>query len=252
VSDWWESFFDAQYLDLWGPSFTAEQTAAEADGLWRLLGLAPGSRVIDAPCGQGRLTRVLAERGAEVVGIDQSIDLLATAEAARGGLPTSRLRYRRQDLRQPLTETGFDAAFNVFSSLGYGSEADDLAVFRNLRAAVRDGGLVFFDTAHRDLMAAKLARGLTNTDVLPDGTLCVERVKLDPVAGRVESTWHWAGPAGTGKKVGSLRVYTITELVRLLAQAGLELVSLHRGCSTDPFVAEGPMVGGRVGLLTRR
>ena len=39
-------------------------------------------------------------------------------------MPATRLSYRRHDLRQRLSDTGFDAALNVFSSLGYGTEAD--------------------------------------------------------------------------------------------------------------------------------
>lgn len=61
----------------------------------------------------------IAKRGAIVVGVDQSETLLSHAEKNRGDLPAERLRYFRRDLRQPLPEGGFDAAFNVFSSIGY-------------------------------------------------------------------------------------------------------------------------------------
>jgi hypothetical protein len=46
-----------------------------------------------------------------------------------------------------------------------------------------------------------------------------------------------------------LRIYSITELVALMARAGLRLLSAHRGCSPEPFRSEGPDLGGRVGLL---
>ena len=143
MTGWWETFFDAKYLELWGVRLSPERTAAEAAGLWDLLGMREGSRVLDAPCGQGRLSRPLAERGAIVLGVDQSADLLAAAEAARAGIGGERLRYRRHDLREPLGEDGFDCAFNVFSSIGYGTEEDDLAIFRTLARAVKPGGLVF-------------------------------------------------------------------------------------------------------------
>ncbi len=50
----------------------------------------------------------------------------------------------------PLEESGFDVGLNIFSSLGYGTEADDVAILSTLRAAVRPGGLVFVETMHRD------------------------------------------------------------------------------------------------------
>jgi cyclopropane fatty-acyl-phospholipid synthase-like methyltransferase len=65
---WWESFFDADYLRIWGSFHPPEQSQREADGLGALLGLGEGSRVLDAPCGYGRLSRLLALRGAAVLG----------------------------------------------------------------------------------------------------------------------------------------------------------------------------------------
>jgi SAM-dependent methyltransferase len=53
-------------------------------------GLGPGDRVADVGCGTGILTRLLEERGLEVLGIDPNEDMLAEARAAG-----SRARYRR-------------------------------------------------------------------------------------------------------------------------------------------------------------
>ncbi|HEX7284718.1 MAG TPA: class I SAM-dependent methyltransferase, partial [Candidatus Angelobacter sp.] len=149
MSDWWKTFFDADYLRIWGGGENAGQTAEQAQAIWELLALEEGSRVLDAPCGYGRLSLPLARRGANVVGLDQSQELLARAEKDRADVPAASLRYIRHDLRQPLSEDGFDAAFNVFSSIGYGSEEDDVAMLKTLACAVRRGGRVLLDTMHR-------------------------------------------------------------------------------------------------------
>jgi SAM-dependent methyltransferase len=252
MGEWWRSFFDGEYLRLWGALATPEQSREQADGLWQVLGLGPGARVLDAPCGYGRLSIPLAERGALVVGVDQSAELLAEAERGRGGLGEDRLRYRRHDLRQVLAEGGFDAAINVFSSLGYGSEEEDLAILTTLRRAVRPGGRVFVETMHRDAAVAGRLAGGPPPRRLPDGTLMIEEGALDPITGRVETCWYWAGPSGSGARPASLRVYCITELVRLLERAGLRFVSAHKGCSPERFDPTGPSMGGRVGLLAAR
>ncbi|HKE19556.1 MAG TPA: class I SAM-dependent methyltransferase [Kofleriaceae bacterium] len=252
MGEWWRSFFDAEYLRLWGPMIPAEQSREHADALWLVLGLGPGARLLDAPCGYGRLSVPLAERGAVVTGVDQSADLLAEAESARGALGEDRLRYVRHDLREPLADGGFDAAFNVFSSLGYGSEDDDLAVLTTLCRAVRPGGRVFVDTMHRDAVVAGLLAGGPAPRRLSDGTIMMEESVFDPIAGRVETCWYWAGPSGTGARPASLRVYCITELVGLLERAGLRLVSAHKGCSAERFDVTAPRMGGRIGLLAER
>jgi SAM-dependent methyltransferase len=252
VAEWWKDFFDTDYIRLWGGWFAGERTAAEVNGLWQLLGLHEGSRVLDAPCGYGRLSRPLAERGAIVVGIDQSQALLQHAEGERGTLPQQRLRYLRHDLRQSLPESGFDVAINIFSSLGYGSEDDDLAILCNLRAAVRPGGLVLVETMHRDLVIVNFLRGAKPSRRMADGTLVVEEPVFNPITGSVNATWYWAGSKGSGQKSATMRAYSATELVALMQKAGLRFRSAHHGCSPDPFVAEGPEIGGRLAILAER
>jgi SAM-dependent methyltransferase len=249
MHDWWKTFFDADYLRLWGTLFTPEQNAQQAEGIWQLLGLRPGSRLLDAPCGYGRLSVQFAQREAVVLGVDQSEALLT--EAVGNNACRDRLRYLQHDLREPLPENGFDAACNVFSSIGYGTEEDDLAIFTTLRNSVRPGGLVLIETNHRDTAVAFLARGPKPAMRLSDGTLIVEEPAFDAVEGRINTCWYWSGPSGSGKKSASLRIYSLTELVRLLERAGLCLVSTHKGCSLEPFKAEGAEMGGRVGILTR-
>ena len=249
MQSWWETFFDNDYIRVWGGRLSAARSEEEAEGIWQLLQLHAGSRLLDAPCGYGRLSRPLAERGAEVVAVDQSAALLAQAENDRGALPPSRLRYLRHDLRRPLDETGFDAAINVFSSLGYGTEDDDLAILATLRSAVRPGGLVLVETMHRDSAVTCFARGSIPASRLPDGTLVVEEPSFDAITGRVNTKWFWSGPGGQGVKTASFRVYSATELVALLRRAGLCFLSAHKCCSTVPFKAEGGDMGGRLVLL---
>ena len=92
-----------------------EQSRSEDDPfglltpLLELLGDVTGRRVLDAGCGEGYLSRVLAARGARVTGIDLSPRLV---ELARAKDPDGRIDYRAADLSQPLAgEAGsFDAS----------------------------------------------------------------------------------------------------------------------------------------------
>jgi len=245
---WWQAFFDEEYVAISEVVHPPAVTAAQVDGLWDLLGLARGARVLDAPCGYGRLSRPLADRGAIVIGVDQSEALLSHARAQRGPHGEDRLRYLCADLREPLTDVRAEVALCVFSSLGYGTDQDDLDILLTLRAAVAPSGRVFIETIHRDVMAARLAQHRVPASKNADGVSVTEHSHFDPIGGRVETTWHWSGPAGSGTKTATVRVYAVTELLELARRAGLTLISAHAGCSPDPFEARGPDMGGAIGL----
>ncbi len=187
-----------------------------------------------------------------LLGVDQSGTLLAAAEKQRGDMPADRLRYLRHDLREPLGETGFDVACNIFTSFGYGTEDDDVRIFRTLRSAVRPGGRVVVETNHRDLMCSFIARGSKSSMRMPDGTLFMDEPSFDPVAGVVTLNWYWSGPAGSGEKHAQWRCYTPGEIVRMLERAGLRVTGTYKGLSKAPFTADGPDVGGRLAVVSVR
>lgn len=249
---WWLCFFDHDYLSLWEQVFVPETNHAQAGALWSMLDLQPGCRLLDAPCGWGRLSLPLAGFGATILGVDQSETMIQAAEARRGELPPGRLRYLRHDLRQPLPESGFDAALNIFTSFGYGSEEDDLAIFRTLCTAVRPGGRVLVETNHRDLMCAYIARGSKFALRLADGTVFLDEAQFDPISGIARLNWYWHGPNGSGEKHADWRCYTPTQIVALLERAGLRFQSAFTGLSKTPFKAEGPEAGGRLAVVATR
>ncbi len=252
TTPWWESFFDADYLRLWSSDMPESRTEAEVDFFVRAAKLDKGCRALDAACGYGRIARRMALRGIEVLGVDQSQDLIDAAQREIGPALRDKLRYRRHDLRQPLAEGGFDAALNVFSSLGYGDEDEDLAILRTLRGAVRPGGTVLIESSHRDAWAARLSRAEPGERRLEDGTVLAERTHLDAVSGRLDAEWSWRGPAGAGEKRASMRIYTITELIQLASHAGLRFSEALQSVTGTPFEASGPTMGGRVTIVCER
>ncbi len=65
-------------------SFRPSYPAALVDWVLADAGVGRGDRAADVGCGTGIFTRLLAERGLEVVGVDPSEDMLAVARAAGG------------------------------------------------------------------------------------------------------------------------------------------------------------------------
>ncbi len=238
MTEWWREFFDEQYLRLAAEMFSEDENRKQAADIWAMLDLKPGCRILDAPCGWGRLSRRWAELGGEVLGIDQSGVLISEAERQRDGMDPGRLRYLQHDFRVPLAESGFDVACNIFTSFGYGTEDDDVALFRTLRQAVRPGGRVLIETNHRDLVCSFLTRGGTHARKGKDGTLFLDEPSFDPIGGVVTLNWYWSGPNGSGEKHAYWRCYTPTEIVELVQRAGLQVEGVYSGLTRTPYGKE--------------
>src|SRR5258708_34432088 len=89
VPRWAHEYFERGYAQRWGLPPVSDRIRLEAAGLWDQLQLAPGARVLDLGCGHGRHSLALAERGANVVGMDFAETLLKRAKGLAADLNVS-------------------------------------------------------------------------------------------------------------------------------------------------------------------
>jgi len=137
-----------------------------------------GKEVLDAGCGEGYNSRILARHGARVSGIDISERMIAqaTAEEARDPL---RIRYARTsyaDLGQ-FADAAFDAVVS-FMALMDGPRFD--LAMREAFRVLRPGGLLAFSITH-PCFSTKRSRWLRNE----------EGVKVNWVVGDYFDTSEW-------------------------------------------------------------
>ncbi len=117
------------------------------------LPLAGDERVLDAGCGSGRVTELLAERlpRGQVIAVDASPAMI---DVARGRLAryADRVRFIETDLRMPLPlDVAVDA---VLSTATFHWIADHDALFDNLAGIVRPGGWLVAQCGGGDNIAA--------------------------------------------------------------------------------------------------
>ena len=79
--NWYETFFHGVTLELWRRAIPPEHTKAEAEFLIQNLNCEAGARVLDVPCGNGRLTFELANRGYRMTGVDIAEEFIEEARA---------------------------------------------------------------------------------------------------------------------------------------------------------------------------
>jgi 2-polyprenyl-3-methyl-5-hydroxy-6-metoxy-1,4-benzoquinol methylase len=113
--------------------------------LLRILGDVRGQRVLDAGCGQGYFSRMLAARGARVTGVEPTDGMLAYAQEKERALRQG-IEYVQADLaRLPDLGGGFDA---VVCSMVLLDIPDWKPAMRACVQALRPGGLFVFSVIH--------------------------------------------------------------------------------------------------------
>jgi ubiquinone/menaquinone biosynthesis C-methylase UbiE len=236
---WWRTYFDERYFEMHDPLFTDALSRAEVAGMCELLGLPLGARVLDAPCGWGRHSALLAGAGMHVVGADISLDLLRHAprgedpDAAAAG--AERAAYVAADIRHlPFPAASFTAVLNVFTSLGlFLSDEDDRAALCEARRVLEPGGALLFESMHRD----DVLRSFAPSDewTLPDGTQVQVRRRFDAVSGISHERLRWRRGEMSGRKTHALRLRTATEIDALLRAAGFSRIDYFGSFAGRPF-----------------
>jgi len=118
----------------------------EKDAVLDALGPVEGRDILEIACGTGRFTVMLAERGAEAVGLDISAAMLGQGrQKARSADVSGRLEFMRGDAgRLPFPDDHFDAVF----AMRFFHLADTPASFlAEMQRVAREQ--VFFDTFNR-------------------------------------------------------------------------------------------------------
>jgi ubiquinone/menaquinone biosynthesis C-methylase UbiE len=203
----------------------AERFAAEAR-------LQAGQRALDVGCGPGALTAQLVERLGPhaVVAVDPSTPFVA---AARARFPDVDVRAATAE-QLPFPDDSFDAAINLFSSLGYLGDEEDTRVLAEIRRVLRPGARLVVELLHRD----RLVRGFAEQDwrLLGEGRLLLEQRTFDAAAGVAQTTQTLIdGAGGRESRTFSVRVYSATELVAMLGRAGFTDARAYGDLDGSPF-----------------
>lgn len=112
----------------------------------------PGARVLDVGCGGGILAEAMAQRGAQVLGIDLSVKPLKVAQLHALESGVQGLDYREVAVETLAQEQ--PASFDVVTCMEMLEHVPDPAsVVRACHALVKPGGAVFFSTLNRNAKA---------------------------------------------------------------------------------------------------
>lgn len=239
-SNWYTEFFNEDYLKIYSDRLSHDVTQRETSFVVDSLGLRKDARVLDLACGHGRHAIALAKRGMAVTGQDLNEDYLRLARegAVREGVEIETVQGDMRDI--PFTGE-FDAVINMFTAFGYfDSEDEDVRVLQAVGNSLKSGGQLLLDTINREWVLANYIQNDWHTD--DHGNTFLEHREFDLFTGRNHVTFSIVAADGTRRESSGhdVRLYTLTELVRLLDAAGLQVSATYGDYDGSPYAINTP------------
>ncbi len=219
---WYETFFDGLYAKVLAGQFDESQSLEEARTIRKLLKLRKGQRLLDCPCGLGRITFELAKMNVDVTGADLTGPYVRRARR-RAKAENVNVRFIRCDMRELPFDSELDAVVNWCTSFGYFDDAGNLAAARAAFAALKPGGKFLIEVTNK---SALLPRFTPGSDGVVGGVRVVSRRRWDARTSRVHDSWTMSKGGRTERRHLRIRVFNGAEMRKLLRAAGFRDIRL--------------------------
>ena len=231
--DWFVGFQRGLAARFWR---AAGATMANDDArlVRQLLALPPGSRVLDAPCGDGRLTIRLAASGYATIGVDLAVEELELGrrEAQAAGVEAE---FVPGDLRE-LPDVGpVDGIVSWGNSFGYLLPDETSRSLARMRQLLRAGGRLVLEsmTVAESFLAAEFK---PRAEREFGGVRMTAHNVYRAEESRLESDYVFEDGSGAVETARAAHhVHTSGELVRMLRAAGFAEVELRGADGTTPY-----------------
>lgn len=227
----------ASVYDLFMDNIPYEEWCDYLTGLLKEQGVEDGL-VLDLGCGTGTLTRLLADRGYDMIGVDVADEMLGIAMEQEAEDPKGIL-YLLQDMREFELYGTVRAVVSICDSMNYIMEYEDLVqVLRLANNYLDPGGVFIFDLntiyKYRDTMGET-----TIAENREEGSFIWENFyDAEEQVNEYDLTLFIREEDGRFQKYEEThyqRAYDLEEVAQAVREAGMELVAMY-----DAFTKDAP------------
>ena len=193
-------------------------------------------RIVDIPCGVGRISIPLSLQGFKVLGIDFSSQFIQYANSKKDEFKSDNVSFLVHDMYKSddlISEFNPQVIISWWTSIGYKHKKDDVKFFKKIRSAVKSGTIFIVETWFREYILNFPIKHFWSD--LGDVIVVIEQ-NIDPLKDSVTSVHkYYQKEEGHLNLVGSfsseIMLYSINELKNLIENAGWEFLSLMNSIS---------------------
>ena len=190
--------------------------------------------VCELGCGTGKMTRLLADAGYDMIGVDMSEDMLAIASMEN----PQQILYLCQDMRELELYGTVAAVVSVCDSMNYLLEEDDLLeVFQRVSEYLEPGGVFLFDL-NTIYKYETLLGETTICENRPEGSFIWENYyDAEEQINEYDLTLFIQEKENLYRKFEEThyqRGYSMEKIRTLLEEAGMEFVTAYDACTKNP------------------
>ncbi len=201
-----------------------EKWVNNLEKIWEKYGLKP-ELIVDLCCGSGTMTKLLTEKGLDVIGIDKSFDMLMEA---REKLPTN--LFLNQDMTEFELYGTVDSIVCLCDSLNYLLEEKDvLKTFKLCDNYLNPKGLLIFDVNTKYKFEKELANNTFGGNFEDFSYIWQNFYDSEKMINEYQTTFFMKDDNNLYEKFDEIhheRCYDIETITRLVKESGLELLGV--------------------------
>jgi cyclopropane fatty-acyl-phospholipid synthase-like methyltransferase len=224
---------------MWERAIPQELSSKEVDFLIDVMEVKRDARLLDIPCGFGRLAIPLARKGFNLTCIDISTQFINDFKRKMGDeqLP---IRIIQGDILSLLLPDTFDGAFCMGNSFGYFDYRGMEIFVRKLAASLKPNARFIINSA---MIAESILRGIPPEKTYTLGDLTMQ-INNEYVANGsyMVSCLTYSRNGQSEQHRFKHYVYTIGEINRLLENFNMEIIALYNGFEKSIYHAGDPQV----------
>jgi len=237
MQEWVTKYFTAEYLKKYKEKQNIEQTRQEVDFIVKALDIKRGEQVLDVPCGFGRHTNELLNRGFNAYGVDITPLFI---EAAQKQSKKREYNFFVQDMRFlqfNYSKFGlcFAKAFNFFTSFGYYSDIDNEKCIKNIVSILKSGGKFLMHVRNREWLIQHFVKNQWTQ--YADRTELIER-DFNFKTSRMNTNLTFCYDGKTDVVQQSIRFYTLAEIVSMFKRNNLNVCSVYGGIEFEDYTKD--------------